>query len=361
MATTILIIVLSVAAGLVLLYLAFGAFMFGQTLSRKAAGRGMNTLSDEDVLLGKEGAMQKRREQQTAFERLVDRIAGDASGLGDFYDKPYFPSFLAGLQWFFANHPQKVTTGSPRGMRLHADVFLHEKTPSNVWFVCIHGYSSSPRDFGGLAKVVHEDWGCNVLLPYLGAHGRSEGKHISMGWLDRLDIVAWTEYLVREHGEDVKIVLLGNSMGAATTMMTTGETLPPNVVCAVADCGYTSFWDEYVVQAKVILGLPPFPGVYALNTMVKWRMGFSMKEASSVEQLKKSKTPTLFIHGDADAFVPFWMQDLVYEACAAEKQKLAVPGAGHSESHYQEELYYGTVKEFVGRYLPGFARETVAR
>ena len=42
-----------------------------------------------------------------------------------------------------------------------------------------------------------------------------------------------------------KIVLHGVSMGAATTMMTTGEDLPENVVLAIEDCGFTSVYDIF--------------------------------------------------------------------------------------------------------------------
>ena len=345
---TFLIVALCVCAGAVLLYLAAGAFVFDQLLTRKAAKRGFNQLSDADVLLGKEGA-QKKQEQQGPWERFLAHLVGDAAGLEDFYDKPYYPSFLEGLRWFFANSPKKITIESTRGAEpLHADMFLNEK-PSDVWFICLHGYGSSPRDFGGAAKIYHDDWGCNVLLPYLCGHGDSESKYISMGWLDRLDVAAWVAYLVREYGSP-KIILHGVSMGGATAMMTTGEDLPPNVVCAIADCGYTSVWDEYVWQAKVTLHQPAFPCVYALRTVARLRLGFSVKEASSVEQLKKSKTPTLFIHGDADEFVPFWMLDKVYDACAAEKEKLVAANAGHSEACFQHALYYGAIKAFAERY-----------
>ena len=349
MALKILICVLCAAAVLGAAYLALGAVVFSQLLSKKAAGRGFNELADKDVLLGKDEALKKKREQQSLWERFLARVIGTSSGLEDFYDKPYFPSFYAGLQWFFANDRKKVTIQSPRGERLHADMFVN-KNQSNIWFICLHGYMSAPRDFGGAAKVYHDDWGCNVLLPYLGGHGRSEGL-VSMGWQDRIDVTAWINYLVREY-DNPKIILHGCSMGGATTMMTTGENLPPNVVCAVADCGYTSVWDEYTVQAKSIFHLPPFPVLTALNTVVKHRLGFSLKDASCVEQVKKSKTPTLFVHGDADEFVPFWMLDKVYDACAAEKDKLVVHGAGHSEACYALDLYYGAIRKFAGQYLP---------
>jgi fermentation-respiration switch protein FrsA (DUF1100 family) len=347
MMITILIITLSSAAALTGFYFLAGAMFFFVTLTRKAANGGFNLLSDEDALLGKEGE-EKKKLQGGFWRRLISRLLDKSSGLNNFYDKPYYPSFYAGLKWFFDNKPQKITINSKKGERLHADVFLNT---SNVWFICLHGFTSSPRDFGGAAKVYHDDWGCNVLLPYLRAHKESESNYVSMGWLDRLEVVAWIEYIIREYNNP-KIILHGVSMGSATTMMTVGEDLPENVKCAISDCGFTSFWDECKHQINGFLHLPTFPFVYAIDTYVRILLGFSMKEASSIEQLKKSKTPVLFIHGQNDEFVPLYMLDQVYEACAAEKEKLVFADAGHSESCYQLDKYYGAIKKFAGSYVP---------
>lgn len=69
--------------------------------------------------------------------------------------------------------------------------------------------------------------------------------------------------------------------------------------------------------------------------------------------MAKSKTPMLFIHGDADTFVPFEMLDEVYNAAKVEKEKLIVPGAGHGEAEkVDSNTYWNTVWKFVGRYIP---------
>ena len=70
-----------------------------------------------------------------------------------------------------------------------------------------------------------------------------------------------------------------------------------------------------------------------------------------MEQLKKSKTPILFIHGEADNIVPFRMLQQVYDACPCAKKMLVVRGAGHGESQHQEELYFGAIKRFCEGYL----------
>ena len=72
--------------------------------------------------------------------------------------------------------------------------------------------------------------GYSVLLPDLRASGKSEGKYIGMGWLDRADIKRWVEYINNNY-PNKKIILYGVSMGAATVMMSAGENLKNVVYC----------------------------------------------------------------------------------------------------------------------------------
>lgn len=70
-----------------------------------------------------------------------------------------------------------------------------------------------------------------------------------MGWLDREDILRWIDFILADDPQ-AKIVIHGISMGAATTMMTAGESTPDNVKAFVEDCGYTSVWDIFPVSCS---------------------------------------------------------------------------------------------------------------
>ena len=58
--------------------------------------------------------------------------------------------------------------------------------------------------------------------------------------------------------------------------------------------------------------------------------GFGLKEVSIPEIMKRNKIPVLFIHGDADDYVPMCMTIKNYEACASKKELYIVSGAGHA-------------------------------
>ena len=69
-------------------------------------------------------------------------------------------------------------------------------------------------------------------------------------------------------------------MGAATVAMTTGDKLPENVKLAIADCSYSSVWEEFKLHLRKILHLPAFPVLYAGSLMAKIFAEYSFKEAS---------------------------------------------------------------------------------
>ena len=227
---------------------------------------------------------------------------------------------------------------------------VKQAEPTDKWLVCVHGYTSSSKGMGSYA-LHYYNRGYNILLPVMRGHDISEHRSITMGWLDRLDIIDWIQYIVKMHN-DAQIVLHGVSMGAATVMMATGEDLPFNVKCCIADCGFSSIWDEFSNEIKTTYHLPTFPVLYAADIMNRITSGFGFKEGSSVEQLKKSKTPTLFIHGEKDEFVPYRMMDLNYNAAACVKEKLSIPDAEHAEAHLiHPEIYWPNTFRFIDNYI----------
>lgn len=234
-------------------------------------------------------------------------------------------------------------------LKLHGYKVIN-KTPTNKWAINVHGYTSQGINMSTYAKNFY-DMGYNVLIPDLRAHGESEGDYIGMGWDDRLDIINWINYII-ENDTNAEIILHGVSMGAATICMASGEELPSNVKAIIADCGYTSVWDQFSYQLDDLFGLPAFPFMHVSSIVTKIRAGYSLKDASPIKQVEKSKTPMLFIHGDQDDFVPYFMMDELYNATNSKKEKLIIEGAGHAKSsEINPEAYWSTIENFINKYI----------
>ena len=229
---------------------------------------------------------------------------------------------------------------------LHGKLFKNSGTKYAL--VC-HGYTSKAKHMAGFVNKFHS-LGYNVLAVDARAHGDSEGTKIGMGWVERFDVIEWIKYIISLE-PDAQIILHGVSMGASTVLMASGEELPKNVKAIIADCGYTSEWDEFRQEADV-LHIPWFPVLNASSAISKVRDGYDFKQASAVEQVKKSHIPTLFIHGSKDELVPYGMLNELYSAANCEKEILTIQGAGHAlSSSVAPELYWNTVETFLKKHL----------
>lgn len=248
---------------------------------------------------------------------------------------------------FFKDTSYKDQYITNDGLKLHAYDFNQK---SDVYVIVIHGYLSQADDMNISCEHFY-NMGYNVLAIDLRSHGLSEGDYIGMGWDDRNDVLAWINLLIQQN-KDTKIVLYGVSMGAATVMNTLGEeALPSNVKVAIEDCGYASTWDIFAYQLDSLFGLPATPFLDAANIVTGIRAGYDLKNGP-IDQIANSTTPTLFIHGDQDTFVPFSMLDELYDKATSNKEKLVITGAGHAQSHLiNPDLYWKTVDRFIETYL----------
>lgn len=221
---------------------------------------------------------------------------------------------------------------------------------SKKWVICVHGYRSfGQRDMAFVASKFSEQQ-YNMLIPDLRAHGQSTGNIIGMGWLDRLDLLKWIDEVLTIEPQ-AEIVLFGGSMGAATVMMVSGETLPKNVKGLIVDCGYSSVYSEFGAMLRSAFKLPAFPILTIADRWAEKKVGYSLKEASSVAQLAKNDLPTLFIHGTGDKFVPHQMLYENMEATNGVKESLIIENAPHLSSFiYEPTHYFDTVFEFIARY-----------
>lgn len=240
-------------------------------------------------------------------------------------------------------------TSNYDGINLHG-YRIEQLEPTNKWVIIAHGYGSEALEYANSARHFYK-LGYNVLMPDARGHGSSEGDYIGMGWHDRLDFIQWTEGIATEYPNS-EIVLYGVSMGGATVMMASGEELPSNVKAIVEDCGYSSVKEEFAYQLKGVFGLPEFPIIDFASVVTKVRAGYTFGEASAIDQVAKSKTPIMFIHGTEDTFVPFEMVYDVYDATTAEKKLLTVEGSGHGKSaSVLGAEYWNEVENFLVNYI----------
>ena len=105
-------------------------------------------------------------------------------------------------------------------------------------------------------------------------------------------------------------------------------------------------------ELDTYLNTPSFPIVNFTNLITILRAGYSLKDASAINQVKKSKTPILFIHGNSDKIVPCSMMDELYDAATCDKEKLLIEDGEHAGSDLANyNTYWSTVKNFLHKYM----------
>ena len=250
-------------------------------------------------------------------------------------------------KWSEAIRQKQVEVKANDNITLRGTEYLKQEE-TNKWAIILHGYRSNPSSVLTIGEHFSEK-GYNVLIPSMRACADSEGEYVGMGWLDKDDLKCWINLIIEEN-KNAEIILHGSSMGAATVLMASGDELPANVKNIIADSGYTSVWDIFASEAKARFNLPEFPVLNMFQIVANRKAKYDIKEASSLEQVKKSKTPILFIHGDKDDFVPEYMCEKLYDATNCKKEKLIIHGAGHTDGKYREpEKYYNTIFDWISR------------
>lgn len=221
---------------------------------------------------------------------------------------------------------EQIQIKSFDGLRLVGYYYEYKKgAPMEIIF---HGYrGNAERDVSGGIFRCH-NLGRNVLIVDQRTAGKSEGRVITFGIRERRDCLAWIEYATERFGKDTDIIITGVSMGAATVVMAAACELPENVKAAVADCGYTSA-REIIRRVIKKMGLPvcvfyPFVRLGALLFG-----GFRLESDSPIDCVRRARIPIIFIHGDADNFVPTEMSVRMHAECVSKKELFIVKGAGH--------------------------------
>lgn len=282
-------------------------------------------------------------------EGVADKDAESEAQVDDTRNAEY----LAADEWTESinNLTQEVAIQSDDGLTLRGHKFL-QQSPTPYWVVVAHGYQSNEEGMFPVARYYYEA-AYNVLTFDQRSHGDSDGTYITMGIKEAADLINWIEMITDQY-PNAQVITHGDSMGAGTVLMASGlSDYPEQVIAVVEDSGYSSVWDVFASELYQRFQLPTFPILHMAGVMAIPQANINIfQEGKTTELVAQSSTPTLFIHGTADDFVPYPMVYDLYEAHPTdEKDILIVEGAGHTDSRYLEpELYWNTVFDFIDQY-----------
>lgn len=213
------------------------------------------------------------------------------------------------------------------GTWLAAD-FVAAPGDSRGTVILCHGWrSTGPTDFSCAFRNYLER-GFDLLVLDQRGHHRSGGAWLGFGVLESKDLQCWVQEVNCHRGENKPILLHGMSMGAATVQFALDLPLPDNVKGAVADCGFSSPWEELT---HVLRGMhiPVWPMLPLLDLWARLLAGYSLRDCCTTDIMTRNRRPVLWLHGERDRLVPCRMSLRAYDAAVCQKWLVTVPNAGH--------------------------------
>ncbi|MCR8743819.1 alpha/beta hydrolase [Romboutsia lituseburensis] len=224
--------------------------------------------------------------------------------------------------------------------------FAKNDSYSDKVILIIHGYTAN--HYISLQFIdFYLNNGFNILLIDSRSHGNSEGKYATYGIKEREDIKLWIRTLKDKLGNNIKIGIHGQSMGASTALMYGGKYKDIDFI--IADCPYSSGKDILKYQFKHIVKITPYPLYQLVNVLFKIRCKFSMNSVNPSSDILNLNIPILFIHGKEDKIIPYYMSKNMYKLRNNKYDKIfIVDHADHVESYmYNKTQYENIIIKFL--------------
>lgn len=293
---------------------------------------------------------------KTLFNKTIprqDTLRVDINEMANASQWEEYKKFIVpNREWLTAQKLEHVTIKARDGIELHAEYFPAENQ-SNKLVICNHGYTGcGMRDCTSIAVFFHKI-GYDCLIVDHRGHGQSGGDYIGFGILDRFDCLNWIKYINERFNNSKQILLYGVSMGATTVLMTAGfQEVSDSVKAIVADCAFTSPYEVFKHILKRDYHMPAFPIMDINDSLCRKKAGYGFNDYSTIQAVKNTNIPCLFIHGEKDDFVPVYMSRQNYDACVSEKDIMIVKNAGHAASYYENvPAYEEKIISFIGKYF----------
>lgn len=187
--------------------------------------------------------------------------------------------------------------------------------------VVLHGLTESKALFPyfGVAERLRTR-GYDVVLLDLRAHGRSGGKYITYGAIEKTDVKTVVDKLIAEGEIHQPIYAFGATLGGATAIQYAG--IDPRCKGVMA---MTPYKDARSI-ARSRLPLLRSDDFDAALQRASQLAKFDPDEASSVKVARElTNTPLLLVHGILDLTVPSEHSQAIFDAAAGPKKLILKP------------------------------------
>ena len=240
---------------------------------------------------------------------------------------------------------ETISVVSRDGLKLEGVYYSCSSSKTVIW---VHGYTSHGERESAFPGLFYLSQGFNVLIPYLRAHGPSEGKYISFGPLECSDIQVWVDR-INEMIPDGQILIHGISMGGGIALDLATVQMR-NVKCLVVDAPSDNV--ENVLRGSTFYRFKEkadkiYP--YVRDRFAR-EFGAEPSDFNRVQTLQNGKYPILLSAGSMENCEELFAR--LKNANPMPTHTVILPGCNHGNGMYkQTEMYQNAIQELIERYM----------
>lgn len=249
-------------------------------------------------------------------------------------------------EWYEDMGGKKIKIKNHKKMILQGYFFFQENAQRTV--IGLHALkksASSLKESVVYLKQLFPD--AHILLYDAHAHGLSDGYIRGFGYKDILDLMYFNTYILQKFGDDHRIIMYGQGMGANTILNAAGLGKLKNVDCIISEGAYTDVYHYLGAlcqkETKIISSVcSPI-----IQRILKDEVGVNMKKMNTVHLVKDNQIPTVYIHSKNDSDVPFRMVFPLYNATNSYKFLFPIKKDYLYQLNGEEDDYLSSLQEFL--------------
>lgn len=228
----------------------------------------------------------------------------------------------------------------------------NDRLPLSGWFlpstgdtvaVIVHGWGGNRSTFVNLAEFLQQR-GVHVLTFDLrGGTGRNTYGHRESG--DIAGAITWLKHNKNMSAE--KVVLIGNSMGGAASIMYTASHQVGGLVLISAVYNIQHTKQYFAREYRLV-----FPALYAASVSVIERVALNIKPQNPTTLMSSIKSPLLILHGSDDQKALFSDMERA-TALLSDKTKVVVytiAGGSHT-AYFDDIMRQATLNNQVAEFI----------
>ncbi len=215
------------------------------------------------------------------------------------------------------------------------------ENPKGVIILC-HGIRGSRLSMIRRAKMLQKRGYASLLID-LQAHGETKGKHVTVGYLEKDNVVSAVAYAKRKY-PSLPLGVLGISLGGASTLLAS----PLDVDGIVLESVYSTLHRAVHNRVEKRLGVLGWIPAELLLMQVSLRLGFSKDDLRPIDYIDKVDAPLLVISGTEDYHTTKSETEELFESAQDPKELWLVEGASH------EDFMKFTAQEYSERIIEFF-------